>query len=73
MIKILHNKARELLVQGYEATHDAQGIAKAYSVDGVPLAEQKRKTGSVTLRTIQRGRKPILSAEDKENIQRCNQ
>ena len=27
-----HNEARELLVQGYEAAHDAKGIAKAYSV-----------------------------------------
>ena len=29
---MLHNEARELLVQGYEAAHDAKGIAKAYSV-----------------------------------------
>ena len=29
---MLHNEARELLVQGYEATHDAKGIAKAYPV-----------------------------------------
>ena len=29
---MLHNEARELLVEGYEATHDAEGIAKAYSV-----------------------------------------
>ena len=27
-----HNETRELLVQGYEAIHDAKGIAKAYSV-----------------------------------------
>ena len=26
---MLHNEARELLVQGYEATHDAKGIAKS--------------------------------------------
>ena len=46
---MLHNEARELLVQGYEATHDAKGIAKAYSVSKwtvYRLAEQKRKTGS---------------------------
>ncbi len=46
---MLHNEARELLVQGYEATHDAKGIAKAYSVSKWMvhrLAEQKRKTGS---------------------------
>lgn len=29
---MLHSEARELLVQGYEAAHDAKGIAKAYSV-----------------------------------------
>ena len=71
---MLHNEARELLVQGYEAAHDAKGIAKAYSVSKwtvYRLAEQKRKTGSVALRTSQRGRKPVLTAEDKENIQHC--
>ena len=71
---MLHNEARELLVQGYEATHDAKGITKAYSVSKwmvYRLAEQKRKTGSVALRTSQRGRKPVLTAEDRENIQHC--
>ena len=71
---MLHNEVRELLVQGYEATHDAKGIAKAYSVSKwtvYRLAEQKRKTGSVALRTSQRGRKPVLTAEDRENIQHC--
>ena len=41
---MLHNEARELLVQGYEATHDVEGIAKAYSVSKwtvYRLAEQK--------------------------------
>ena len=69
---MLHNEARELLVQGYEATHDVEGIAKAYSVSKwtvYRLVEQKRKTGSVALRTSQRGRKPVLTAQDKENIQ----
>ncbi len=71
---MLHNEARELLVQGYEATHDAKGIAKAYSVSKwtvYRLVAQKRKTGSVALRTSQRGRKPFLTAEDKENIRHC--
>ena len=71
---MLHNEARELLVEGYEATHDAKGIAKAYSVSKwmvYRLAEQKRKTGSVALRTSQRGRKPVLTTEDKEAIRRC--
>ena len=71
---MLHNEARELLVEGYEATHDAEGIAKAYSVSKwtvYRLAEQKRKTGSVKLRTSQRGRKPALTTEDKANIRNC--
>ena len=71
---MLHNEARELLVQGYEATHDAEGIGKAYSVSKwmvYRLVAQKRKTGSVALRTSQRGRKPFLTAEDKENIRHC--
>ena len=49
---MLHNEARELLVQGYEASHDAEGIAKAYSVSQrtvYRLVSQKRKTGSVAL------------------------
>ena len=61
---MLHNEARELLVEGYEATHDAKGIAKASSVSKwmvYRLAEQKRKTGSVALRTSQQDRKPVLT------------
>jgi len=71
---MLHNEARELLVEGYEATHDAKGIAKAYCVSKwtvYRLAEQKRKTCSVKLRTSQRGRKPTLTTEDKANIRDC--
>ena len=71
---MLHNEARELLVKGYETTHDVEGIAKAYSVSKwtvYRLAEQKRKTGSVELRTSQRGRKAVLTAEDKGNIRHC--
>ena len=71
---MLHNEAGELLVQGYEAAHDAEGIAKTYSVSKCTvyrLAEQKRKTGSVALRTSRRGRKPVLTEEDQENIRQC--
>ncbi len=28
---MLHNEAQELLVRGYETTHDAEGISKEYS------------------------------------------
>ncbi len=64
MIKMLHNEARELLVYGYEATHDVKGIAKAYLVSkwtAYRLVEQKRKTGCIALRTSQRGRKALLT------------
>ncbi len=71
---MLHDEARELLVRGYETTHDAESIAKAYSVSKrtvYRLVEQKSKTGSVALRTSQRGRKPVLMEEDKERIRAC--
>ncbi len=70
---MLHNEARELLVKGYEKSHDAVGIAQAYSVSirtVYRLDKQKRETGSVALRTNQRGRKPVLTAEDKLKIRR---
>ena len=68
---MLHNEARELLVRGYEATHDVEGIAKAYSVSKwtvYRLVGQKRKTGTVALRTSQRGRKPLLTETDRARI-----
>ena len=70
---MLHNEARNLLVEAYEKTHDAKGIALVYGVS-VPsvyrLAEQKARTGSVDLRVNKRGRKSILAQEDLENIAR---
>ena len=69
---MLHNEARELLVEENEATHDAKGIAKLFHVSEFTvyhLAEQKRKTGSVALRTSHCGRKPVLNDEDKETDQ----
>lgn len=68
---MLHNEARNLLVEAYEKTHDAKGAALAYGVS-VPtvyrLAEQKAKTGSVDLRVRERGRKRVLTQEDLGNI-----
>ena len=68
---MLHNEARNLLVEAYEKTHDAKGIAIAYGVS-VPtvyrLAEQKAKTGSVDLRVSERGRKRVLGQETLEKI-----
>ena len=68
---MLHNEARKLLVEAYEKTHDAKGIALAYGVS-VPtvyrLAEQKTKTGNVDLRVSERGRKRVLGQEALEKI-----
>ncbi len=43
---MLHNEARELLVEGYEATHNAEAIAKIFHVNKYTvyhLEERKRK------------------------------
>ena len=69
--KMLHNETRELLVKGYEKSGDVKAIAAAYSVSErtvYRLVQQKRETGSVSLCTSQRGRKPVLTEEDKEKI-----
>ena len=71
---MLHNEARELLVSAYEKTHDAQEVADMFSVSQYTvyrLAAQKRKTGSVALRTSQRGRKRVLSQTDLDHIRDC--
>ena len=68
---MLHNETRELLVKYYEKSGDVKAAAAAYSVSErtvYRLAKQKRETGSVALRTSQRGRKPSLTEEEKENI-----
>ena len=71
---MLHNEARELLVESYEKTHNAEEIAKIFGVNKYTvyhMAERKRKTGSVALRTSQRGRKQLLNDEDKQHIRQC--
>ena len=63
---MLHNEAGELLVEAYERTHNAKEVAECYSVDEsivYRLERQKKATGSVKLRTNQRGRKPLLSED----------
>ena len=79
---MLHNEARELLVEGYETTHNAEAIAKIFHVNKYTvyhLEEQKRKTGSVDLQTWRRGRKALLNTineQIRKNAQkpqfRCN-
>ncbi len=71
---MLHNEVRNLLIAGYAKTKDVHLIASAYSVSErtvYRLVHQKQETGSVDLRTSQRGRKPVLSEEDKAHISQC--
>lgn len=73
---MLHNEARELLVKWYLKTHKAKEVAAAYSVSEPTvyrLAQQKRETGSVTLRVNQRGRKRVLGDEEIARIDRAIQ
>ena len=68
---MLNNEARELLVKAYEKNPDAGYVAEVFSVSKSSvyrLVAQKRKTGSVELQVSKRGRKAILSEEDKEKI-----
>ena len=69
---MLHNEARNLLVEGYEATHNAKEVAKIFHVNKYAvyhLEELKRKTESVDLQTWRRGRKALLSSEGKARMQ----
>ncbi len=71
---MLHNEARELLVEGYEATHDVKTIGKIFHVSKYTvyhLEERKRKTGSVELQPCRRGQKALLNSEDKARIAQC--
>ena len=74
MIEMLHNEARKLLIEGYEATHNTEAIAKIFHVNKYTvyhLEERKRKTGSVDLQTWRRGRKALLNSKDKARIAKC--
>lgn len=64
--KMLHSKARKLMVEAYERTHNAKEVAECYSVDESTvyrLKRQKKAIGSVELRTNSCGRKPSLSED----------
>lgn len=70
---MLHNEARDLLVEAYAKHPVAQDIADAFSVSKdmvYRLVRQKAKTGSVALRVNQRGRKRLLTGEDLEHIRK---
>ena len=70
----LKMNTEKLLVEGYEAKHNAEAIAKIFHVNKYTvyhLEERKRKTGSVDLQTWRRGRKALLSSADKARIAEC--
>ena len=73
---MLHNEARELLVEAYEKTCNAKEAEEYFAVDTSTvyrLTRQKKTVGSVKLRTNKRGRKPSLSPGDLSNINKLIQ
>ncbi len=73
---MLSNEVRRRLVAGYERTHNAKEVAECYGVterEVYKLAAQMRETGSVDLRTNRCGRKPKLSSEEVERVDKTIQ
>ena len=73
---MLSNEAREMMIKAYEKTGNAKEVAECYGIDVSTvyrLERQKKRTGSVNLRTNQRGRKALLSQEDLSNIDKTIQ
>ena len=67
------NEERNRLAETFNQSHDTVKTAKIYSVSvgsAYRLVRQMKDTGSVDLKTDSRGRKPVLSPEDIENIRR---
>ncbi len=68
---MLHNESREFLVKMYQRTHNAEQTAETFGVSQrqvYRIVKQYRETGSVEVRTSQRGRKPKLSQEEIEQV-----
>ena len=68
---MLHNEARKLLLEAWDKTHNASEIAKYFSVNESTvyrLVERRDQTGSYETRTNLRGRKPVLSEEQRQAI-----
>lgn len=73
---MLHNEARKLLIEARNKTHNAKEIAECFSVNTCTVYRLEKRmceTGSVETRTSQRGRKPALSPNDIQNIDRLIQ
>lgn len=68
---MLHNEARKLLLDAWEKTHNAKEIAECFSVNPSTvyrLVKQEKTTGDYRTQTSRRGRKPLLSPEQKQQI-----
>jgi transposase len=68
---MLHEEARGLLVDAFEDSHDAEGLAKIFKVSKSTvyrLAQQYRQDKSLELRTSKRGRKPKLGEDELRRI-----
>lgn len=68
---MLHNEARKLLLEAWDKTHNAGEVAKYFSVNKSTvyrLVEHRDHTGSFKTRTNLRGRKPVLSEEQRQAI-----
>lgn len=64
---MLHDEARGILVDAYERGVPSSVLADVFGVSPRTvrrLAQQRRETGSVALRTRGRGRRPALTAAD---------
>ena len=68
---MLHNEARKLVLEAWDKTHNAKEIAKYFSVNESTiyrLVEKRTRTGSYETRTYLRGRKPILTEKQHQDI-----
>ena len=68
---MLHNEARKLVLEAWDKTHNAKEIAKYFSVNQSTiyrLVEERARTGSYETRTQLRGRKPILTEKQHQDI-----
>lgn len=68
---MLSTEVRELMVKAYEKSHNATEVARNFSVSRTTVYEyvrQMRETGSVAVRTSERGRKPILTQKNLDDI-----
>ena len=68
---MLHNEVRKLVLEALDKTHNAKEIAKYFSVNESTiyrLVEKRARTGSYETRTNLRGRKPILTETQHQNI-----